>query len=154
MHVTRADAIWLVENCADMMDTHYAEVPRLGRENEFDLDLDRYLELEANGLLLILVAHEDDKPVGYIVGVAAANLHHKDSYSMTTAAFYMAPEYRGKGLMKELFMTMAGYAKECGVYNVKYVVNESFPAAHGMMQALGLTKLETTYNIDLGGSDV
>lgn len=150
MEVVRLLPDDFLRECEHLFDLHYEDSPRVGREGEKTIAIDAYKDLHELGLLLILAAYEGDEVVGYIVGIIHENLHHKGDLTLRTAAFYIRREHRRKGYMKELFGAFAQYAKLCGVYNVEYIVNESYPESHKLMETLGLVKLETTYTFDLG----
>lgn len=89
-------------------------------ENEV-LDKDRFAQVFESNLLhkdiLYLVAEWDQQPAGFISFHVQQLLHHCD-YVGEIQEFFIAPEYRNKGIGRQLMEEVKAYA---AANNIRYV---------------------------------
>ena len=81
---------------------------------QFSPDFEKYEVAERAGTLLVLVAVENGRLLGYSVNIIGAHLHYKDSVASFNDLLYLDPEYRGSGLGAELMDHTKAAAKERG----------------------------------------
>ena len=147
MEIFRATAGWFLENGgAELTLQHHKEVPSVTAKGVTEIDYGVYQQLEKEGLLLIMVAWEDDRIVGYVIGNASPAPHNLGAYDFNTTAFYTIPEVRNLGIGKQLFETTCQYCVEHGITDINYAVSESFPAAKKAVEQFGMVKAETIYS--------
>lgn len=77
-----------------MSHAHWEEVAADKNAVPLDIDWQRYLELDANGTLLCIVARDEGKFAGYYTYLVHKPLRYKSSIFAECDVFYLAPDYR------------------------------------------------------------
>ena len=150
MQLFRANVEWFVNNGGPALAAAHLQeaMPVTAEKNEFrEVDYKAYMEMELADSLLILVALDEGKLVGYVVGCATPSIHNKGFFEFNTTAFYTVPEQRGAGIGRILFEGLQQVCAQHGVSEINYVVSEGQPMTHEVVQKLGLIKTETTYTL-------
>lgn len=117
----------VIEELQPMLHQHWNEIPTL----DFDIKLAPQYEIyqlsQDNDQLVIITAREDqtNKLQGYIVVFIQEPLHHRSVKEANVDIVFLAPECRGKGVGKLLFIETENYLKEYyGVNQIRVEVNE------------------------------
>lgn len=100
--ITRMPVGQAIETMKELTEDHWKEVPFGEYQLELDLDTDTYVAMESGGHCTCLIASIGGTPVGYLLLLAGVMLHHKGLYQVTSDSFYVAPEYRAKGVFPAL----------------------------------------------------
>ena len=140
-------SIDLIANCFEDIDrlavAHHAEV------NVFDdvplnINWQRYLQCEKSGNYLLVVVRDDGKIVGWLGFFIYEHMRHIGYKIAKEDWYYISPEYRGKGIGKELFRFAEWSLKSLGVRRVMV----SCKVAHDhtrLLNALGYDNHEKNF---------
>lgn len=78
----------------DLFEAHWQEIAREKDLMVLDPDWPRYEALERNGVLLALGAYEDEKLVGYSVGLITPHLHYRALTFYQNDVLFVSPAAR------------------------------------------------------------
>ena len=97
-----------------LFEEHSQELTQNKRLMVLEPDAERYLAMDAMGLLLVLLAYEGDDLVGYSVNVVTTHLHYKALTFASNDLLYVAPAHRGGRLWLQLRRETRRVARERG----------------------------------------
>lgn len=126
---------------------HYDEVIPYKRAHPFEIDEDRFLTLEASGLLRAYAARRDGRLIGYCIYIVTpGGLHAKNTKRATCTDWYVLPEERkrsaaGVGLIRFAEREL----KAEGVVIMATAVMENSGAAQVLLERMGHTLTERIY---------
>ena len=106
---------------SQLLKPHMAEInvtERLGFE--FKPDYFRYVKLQEAGVILVVTCRDDGKLIGYCVFSVTQHIRYQSCKIATEDLYYIVPEYRGKGLGKQLFIETENILKDKGVNQVVF----------------------------------
>ena len=127
-----------------LIQDHYDEVYPVRDVFDWDMDWDSYEKLEEHGLLRIFTARDDGKLVGYIWILITPNLHSKGSVLACDDGLFVAKDYRGKSVAKDLIQFAEMCLKEDGL-KVFHIVGTTEKPIDALMQRMGYTAIETKF---------
>ena len=87
-------------------------------------DWNRYLDIEAVGKLLVLVAYADGAIVGYSLNVIDSNIHYADLVVCNNTVLFVLPEHRASPLGLRLMKRTREHAKAYGAAVVVWHAKE------------------------------
>lgn len=129
---------------------HYKEVPFGSGNHQLDIDWDNFRLIEDGGCLLGLAAFDKESSlVGYLVVITTPMLHHAGKYMAVTDSFYVHPKHRKHGVFETLLNKARDMCRDAGVVAFRVSVNQNFPLDPAMLEKLGLSLAETTYQQEL-----
>jgi GNAT superfamily N-acetyltransferase len=113
-----------VRACGELLREHYEEVCTNKPLMVLDPDWDRFEQLEADGLLVTLVARDGERVVGYSVTLLVlSHLHYRSlSYGANDLLFVTASSRRGglgKALIRRTEEAVAGRGYRCMQWHAK-----------------------------------
>lgn len=79
-----------------LLKQHYLEIARY-QDIPLDIDVDRYVAVESNGLLRMFIARAAGAITGYAVFVVSPNMHYRTSVQAIQDVLYIDPASRGFG---------------------------------------------------------
>lgn len=94
--------------------SHYEELATNKRLMKLAPEWDTYYRMEEAGKLLVIVAYEDTKPIGYSVNFLANNLHYRELSMCQNDILFIDPEYRKGRLGYNLIKETERQARELG----------------------------------------
>jgi len=112
---------------AHMLRDHYEELAQFKDSDVLEPDTERYLRIEAAGLLLFLVAESDGYPVGYSVSILANNLHYSATIVMQNDVLYVDRVHRHGRLGLQLIRATEKIAKESGAHRMIWHAKKDTP---------------------------
>ena len=92
-----------------------------------DVDWQRYLGMEANGLLHIMAARDGKKLIGYYIAMVVPHLHRKHRLCAYSDMFFLLPEYRNGWTGYKLFTETEKMFKSLGVRKSYLVTKVKMP---------------------------
>ena len=104
---------------AELLKPHMSEISvteKLGFE--FKPDYIKYVKLQELGVLVVITCRDDEKLIGYSVFGISQHIRYTDCKLAKEDLYYIAPEYRGKGLGKRLFIETEEVLKKHGVNQI------------------------------------
>lgn len=105
-HVESFETWW--RDAQELIPIHYEELSLDKDRVKIGIDCDRYLNMEAAGMLhIVTVRLSDGKMVGYYIAMILPHMHYKDAGLMAyTDMYFIAPEYRigGAGAKMMVFV--------------------------------------------------
>jgi GNAT superfamily N-acetyltransferase len=96
-----------------LLKPHMAEInvsQRLGFE--FKPDYNRYVKLQDAGVFIVITCRDNEKLIGYSVMGVMPHIRYTSCKIAKEDLYYIVPEYRGKGLGKQLFIETEKVLKE------------------------------------------
>lgn len=86
-----------------LMMAHWDEIGTTGMDRaSFNLDVERYLQLEKFDLYLGTGAFDGDKVVGYVSTILDRFIHSKNIWTAVTDAIFVHPDYRNTSVAYKL----------------------------------------------------
>jgi hypothetical protein len=129
-----------------LLEKHYSELALNQDRVPLKPKLNIYLELEARGELLIIVAREAGQIVGYFSGFIRPHLHYETMVVCSMDIFYIAPDKRAANPRAgiKLFRAVEKEAARRGVHNL-VVGSKVHKDASPLFKYLGYDPIETYY---------
>ena len=140
------------EEAFPLLEKHYLELALNQDRVPLKPKLSVYVELEARGELLIMVAREEGKIVGYFSGFIRSHLHYETMTVCSMDIFYIAQDKRSANPRAGIKLFRA-VEKECvrrGVHNL-IVGSKVHKDASPLFKYLGYDPIETYYAKWIGG---
>lgn len=103
---------------------------------------DRYMQLETQGNLHVLVVRDNGRLIGYYFGLVAPHLHYAQSITAHTDIFYLDPEYRSGYTGIKLFIEAEKMLRRLNVQKM-YIANKVHGTIHGRKQTLDMQPVFT-----------
>ena len=134
-------------DCADQLENmavdHHAEV-NVFDDVQLDISWARYFAAEASGHYLQVAAKIEDKLVGWVGFFMYDHMRHKGYKIAKEDWYYVAPDFRGKGVGKGLFEFAEESLKEMGVRRV--MVSCKVEHDHtGLIESMGYENHEKNF---------
>ena len=90
----------IMDELPPIFEEHWLEVAMDHKFIELDPDWQRYMQMEAQGMLHMMTVRDEGILVGYFVNIVLTHLHYRKSLTAFSDILYLLPDYRtsGKGL--------------------------------------------------------
>lgn len=138
-----------LEEVKPLLPLHYEELALNRDKVPLSPQYDEYLRRDALGMVITIALRNDGKLVGYWIGFKAPGLHYSTCLTLHMDIFFVHPDYRDGSAGVKLFKAMEKEAKRQGVQRL-FVGSKVHKDASRLFEALGYTKVETTYSAWLG----
>lgn len=133
------------EEVKPLLPLHWQEIALDKESVPLDPDWDEYDRLAEMGRLHLLTVRDDDKLVGYYVGIVKPHLHYKSTLMAFNDVMYIKPEYRQGMVGVRIFKEIERTLKDRGVQ--KMFMNTKEHHNFGViLERLGWHKAETNYS--------
>ena len=133
---------------ADLMIDNWAESGRPHALTTFTPSIERYEEVERQGLLLILVATMDDDWVGYSVNMIFPHMHMRESLCCCNDAIYVKPKKRSSAIARMLLEATEKAATKRGAVRMLWGAPPG-SALDVILPRRGYDVAQTTYTKDI-----
>ncbi len=110
---------------ADLFHSHWDEIALNKDLMKLKPLLDKYYQLEANGMLLIIGAYVDGELVGYSVNFLSQHLHYADLWTCMNDIVFVDKAARKSGVGAALIRHTEELAKERGAQMMLWHVKEN-----------------------------
>ena len=114
-----------------LLKPHMAEInisQKLGFK--FEVDYDKYVKLQDVGVLTVITCRDNEKLIGYCVMSVMQHIRYMSCKLAKEDLYYIVPEYRGKGLGKQLFIETEKVLKEQGVNQIIFTTKTYSDNSH------------------------
>ncbi len=139
----------IIEEIKPIIITHWKEI-EINKDNiKLDCDWDRYIQLDELGMLSTVSVRSDGVLIGYITTFIIEHLHYKTHTFADVDAMYIALEYRGTGIGRELCNYAEDICKDKGVS----IIMQHVKLTHNfgsLLEGIGYTKVEEMYSKYIG----
>ena len=128
-----------------LLKPHMAEInvtQRLGFE--FKTDYDKYVRMQDAGALTVVTCRDNEKLIGYCVMSVMQHIRYMSCKLAKEDLYYIVPEYRGKGLGKQLFIETEKVLKEQGVNQIIFTTKTYSDNSH-IFEKLGYEFFEKLF---------
>lgn len=141
----------LDDGLADIVARHWAEVGMHKEDVPLAVDWERYYRLEADGILKLMAARQDDRLVGYASFLVMPHMHYSTTLHAMNDAIYVDPDVRGVGikLIRAAEKALAELARPKPVrilYHAKLHVEKERGTLARVFEALGYKAFETSHD--------
>lgn len=113
------------------------------------LDLEAYAQMEASGALVVLLARDGLKAVGYMLAVVRPHTHYSSVLCGFEDLYYLAPEYRSGFAGVKLISAAVAALRAVGCKKAFFMSNRTKPT-DSIFQYLGFTNTHNCYGLWLG----
>lgn len=113
----------------ELLRQHWDEIARNKQLMIVKPDTERYLALDAAGVILALWAYDDDQLVGYSVNLFSNHLHYADLFFVQNDVLFIAKPYRNSPLGLRLIRETEKAAKARGAQMMLWHAKENTPLA-------------------------
>lgn len=127
-----------------LIQDHFDEVYPAREVFSLDMDWDLYAKLENLGLVKIFTARDGDALVGYLWVIISPNLHSKGTYVASDDGFFVAKDYRGISVAKNLIKFTEACLKEDG-FKVFHITGTEEKPIDPLMKRMGYHKVESKF---------
>ncbi len=98
------------------MQEHWDEVPFGNFILELDINHNTYMTAEEEGYASYYLGYNDEgEPVAYMSVFANEMCQHKGTMQAVADCFYVAPDYRRKGMFDRMIKFVEADLKQCGI---------------------------------------
>lgn len=125
--------------------SHVEEIQSDTYNMTFNPCWDTYETLFNNGQLLALMAFDGDKPIAYLTLICSAVTHSKDYMVASADHFYCHPDYRRKGVMRELVWEAEQTCIDVGIHSISLNIMYNRGNGSDFVESLGYKPAEITY---------
>ena len=138
-----------LEEMKPLFEEHWDEIDIHKDKIKLNPDYDKYLTLDAIGMLHVLTARDDDKIIGYFISFIQSNMHYKDYTFALNDVLFIHPDYRKGSVGYKLFKKAEVSLKELGVevLMIQSKVKHDFKS---IMDKLDFERVEYTYSKYIG----
>jgi len=157
--VSQEQLVDVLEELKPLFIPHYQELALNQDTVPLDPQYEVYLEREAAGQVLCVIARDAGEICAYFVGFIAPGLHYASCLTLTMDIFWLHPDYRDQDslsslsaemLSEQLFEEVKRCALARGVQRVFYgTKNHHFAGL--MFERMGLNVTDTYYSAWWGG---
>jgi GNAT superfamily N-acetyltransferase len=129
----------------ELLKPHMAEInvtERLGFE--FKPDYIKYVRLQDAGVFTVVTCRNDKKLIGYCVMAVMPHIRYTSCKLAKEDLYYIVPEYRGKGLGKQLFIETEKVLKQQGVNQIIFTTKTYSDNSH-IFKKLGYEFFEKVF---------
>jgi GNAT superfamily N-acetyltransferase len=137
----RFEDLW--PDMKELLPAHWQEVGSMPADR-LNIDVDRFMALQTEGMLICFAARDEGQLVGYIVDFIQFHPHYKDAKMAITDAFYILPNYRAK-CARGLFRFAEKIEKEIGV-EVRVTRTKRANNAGAFLELLKYKEVEISYS--------
>jgi GNAT superfamily N-acetyltransferase len=123
---------------------HYKEVAVHQDTIPLAVDYDQYEAQDQAGALLVIVARNEGKIVGYWLGFLRPHFHYKTSFTAYTDIYYLDPSLRYGGIGARMMQFVEAELKRRGVQKV-FTATKVHLDHSPLFEALGYTRTEYVY---------
>lgn len=143
----RNDYNYIAPDFMSMIKDHWKELGEQGGPLDFDIDFYAYNQSRARGLHRFVgaVDTETQKYVGYFSLCKFKSVHHRGQWEAHIDVMYIAPEYRGLKLGRELLEEIEAHATEMDCSTIRIGSNVTRPIGK-FLERFGYTETETIYS--------
>lgn len=92
-----------IEELKALYPSHHEELGLFKDKMPLDPDYPEYLRREQDGSLFLCTARNDGRIVAYYIAVVRPGFHYQSTLTGTADIYYVAPDFRGRGLALPLF---------------------------------------------------
>ena len=139
----------ILEELKPILHLHYEEVAENKDKISLNPDYDKYLAMDAAGILHTVLARDGEKIIGYFICFVTPHIHYKDHLFASNDILFIHPDYRkgraGIGLFK--FAEQDLKAKGVSVLIIHMKVKHPFDP---LCIKLGYTNIERLYSKYIG----
>ena len=128
--------------CLALAREHHIEL----EDEMFDPDVSMYRRMEAVGALQLMVARQDDKPVGYCVVFVGPSHHHRGRVVGQGDIYYLAPSNRRGWVGVQLIRHSIEALKARGVQHFRFMTSHEFDTGP-ILRYLGFRPTGTIYSM-------
>ena len=114
----------------------------IGKQCNAENMAEQFALISKNDNYILLVAEENGKVVGTVMGIRCITMVSNFNYFMAIEALIVDNEYRGKGISKLLLLNMENSAKQVGCSYIILVSGKQREVAHKLYESLGYGKDE------------
>lgn len=112
----------------------------------FEVDLVRLLETEANGVLHLLTARDDEKLIGYVLIYITTTTHHRNTKMAATDSIHISNAVVNRGIiLRRLIEESKKLARDFGAKKLYFRVKAGSSASK-LLSAMRLMLDEETYS--------
>lgn len=104
----------LYDNMYEMFAEHWDEVAKNKHLMVLKPDHQAYLNLQANNSLLVLIAYDGDRIVGYSVNIKSQHIHYADLCCMYNDIIFITKDYRATPLGLRIIKRTEEESKKVG----------------------------------------
>lgn len=130
---------------AELLKPHMDEInvsQRLGFV--FKPDYGRYIKMQEAGVFTVVTCRDEGKLVGYSVFGVMPHIRYADCKIAKEDLYYIKPEYRNKGLGKQLFIETEKVLKDQGVNQIIFTTKTYSDNSH-IFEKLGYEFYEKAF---------
>jgi GNAT superfamily N-acetyltransferase len=133
-----------LEEVKPVFPIHWEELALHKDKVPLDPQYDIYLQKDRDGQILLVVARENGKLIGYFVGFVGRHLHYKSYLTCGMDIFYVLPQHRGSRVGIKLFKTVEAECKRRGIQTL-IVGSKLHKDASWLFEYLKYTEVERYY---------
>lgn len=138
------------EACFDeaepLLRAHWAEIARNRDRVPLAPNVAAYVTAEAAGILCIVTARNAGALVGYTADMVARPPHYSETVFAESDIFWLAPEYRGRGVGLRLMLAREEALRRRRTLIVHTRTKLAHPAAGRLLSHLGHEPIETVFS--------
>jgi GNAT superfamily N-acetyltransferase len=131
------------EEAKPLLVQHFEEISAF-QDIPLDPNIERYLEMDGEGLLRIYTARQDGLLIGYAVFCMAYNLHYRSSLQAHQDVLFVHPSFRNFRNAYRLIKHTEIALREEGVQIVTHHSKLAHPALHAILHLMGYVDLDIT----------
>jgi GNAT superfamily N-acetyltransferase len=131
-----------------LFERHWLELGSNRDTIKLDPDWDRYLAMDAAGLLVVTTARVAGVLVGYIFNIVGPHLHYRSTAHAELEMFWLDPAWRGLWFSLRWFRGNDDMLRELGVKRVHVAVKNGYKDGRVgvIFKRLGYLPVETVYS--------
>jgi len=129
--------------CMPLLNAYWDEVDERRDTHNVCINFDSYAQLERADMLKIFVYKEEGEVIGFVVYTVAPCTHTR-VLKATTEITYILPEYRGCGIVDELYLTAERYFKATGTSQIFITLKTEF-SHDSLVERAGFRHVENVY---------
>ncbi len=138
-------------DAADLFQIHWEEIALHKDTIKLAIDYRAFDQMDAQGMLHVVVAREAGAVIGYWLGVIRPHLHYVNSLTAYTDVFYVRQQSRRDVFVfQKMLKFVEASLKQRGVQKL-FIASKAHKDLSRIFDRLGLTRTETVYTKLLEG---